>query len=125
MKFKDALNPTEDELCQWAQDPDAEYPDEMSQDWDLILASRDLAPALIRREFFLGCLYTLSGDAVRGGSDDAWLNPIRALFDLVPEDAPTDLKQWVNRSKHLFLHPETYNYPDWGYGDLAYNDRET
>ncbi len=73
MKSKDALNPTDDEQREWAQAPDAEYPDEMSPDWEPNLTSRVPAPALIglccedspNREFFRSRLYTLSGDAVK------------------------------------------------------------
>ena len=42
MKFQNAFAPSEEELREWASDPDAEYPEEMSQDWDLILAMLQL-----------------------------------------------------------------------------------
>ncbi|NER82498.1 MAG: hypothetical protein F6K42_23635 [Leptolyngbya sp. SIO1D8] len=129
MKFKNAFAPTEDELREWAKDPDAEYPDEMSQDWDLILADFDMAPTLItlaceespNRKFFISCLYILAGDCVRVGVRKAAIEKVENLFKLVPKDAPKDLQLWIKRSQILFEQPSSYEYQGWGYGDLAYN----
>ena len=72
MSFRDALNPTDEELRQWAYTPDAGYPEEMSQDWDLCVTDFGRAPLLLQfaadsdcpnRGFFLSCLYLLVGAA--------------------------------------------------------------
>ncbi len=129
MKFVNALTPTEDELREWASDPEAEYPEEMSQDWDLILAEIGYAPTLIKlacenspnRDFFLSCLYTLSGDCVRDQVDEKAISEIRQAFSLIPDGARQDIILWAKRSEDLFNKPNLYNYDDWGWGDLAYD----
>ena len=128
--FKDPFNPTESELRVWANDPNAAYPEEMSQDWDLILANFDFAPSLIKlvceespnRKFFLSCLYILSGDCVRGKINKNCMEKVNELFMQVPHNCPADLSLWVERSKVLFNSPEKYEYDKWGWGDLANND---
>jgi len=121
--FKDPLHPTENELRNWGNDPGAEYPDEMRQDWDLILANFNLAPILIKlvcegsanSNFFLSCLYILSGDCVRGSIDNHSIQKVKSLFELVPPDPPAELDLWVIRSKILFNNPEQYD--NWFSGD--------
>ena len=67
MVFKDYLNPTSDELKEWAKTS----PKPTEQDWDLIIATHEyLTPTVIQlscednpnRVFFLRCLYILSGN---------------------------------------------------------------
>lgn len=129
MKFANAFAPTEEELREWASDPDAEYPEEMSQDWDLILAEPSYASTLItlacedspNRGFFLSCLYIISGDCIRTRVNELSINDVREAFKLIPEHAPEDVKLWKKRSDGLFNDPSLYNYDDWGWGDLAYD----
>ena len=128
MKFHNAFAPSEEELREWASAPDAEYPEEMSQDWDLILAEISYAPTLIKlaceespnRKFFLSCLYILSGDCVRAEVNNVVISKVRDSFNLIPDDAPDDIKLWQTRSDCLFNDPSLYNYNDWGWGNLAY-----
>ena len=132
MKFEDVLYPTESELREWAKDPEAEFPEEMDQDWDLIVARFSLAPSLIKlscedspnREFFVSCLYILSGNCVRTNVCMDSIKKVEGLFGLVPDNSPADLTLWVNRSIHLFKNPSFYKYPGWGYGDLAYDTND-
>ncbi|TEW51226.1 hypothetical protein [Psychromonas algicola] len=124
MKFIDAFSPTEEELRIWASNPEAEYPVEMSQDWDLILADINYAEILIKlaceespnKDFFLSCLYILSGAS---RSDEKAISELKVMLKLVPFNASEDVKLWVKRSENLFNNPALYNYDGWGWGDLA------
>ena len=133
-KLSDPINPTSDDLRLWAYTPDAEYPDEMSQDWDLCIIDFERAPLLLQfasdpvcpnRKFFLRCLYTLAGDCIRIPAGRASIPNLREVLQLVASDAPQDIQLWVQRTGHLLEHPEIYDYNRWGWGDFAYDDHST
>ena len=126
------MNPTPDDLRLWAYTPDAMYPDEMPQDWDLCITDFERAPLLLQfasdlacpnRKFFLRCLYTLVGDCIRTPAGHADILDLHKVLQLVTLDAPQDIQLWVRRTEHLLAHPETYDYDHWGWGDLAYDDQ--
>ena len=49
------LDPTPEDLRVWAYTPDAEYPDEMPEDWDLMVAQIKNAPLLLELACDLRC----------------------------------------------------------------------
>ncbi|HLP86188.1 MAG TPA: hypothetical protein VK157_17680 [Phycisphaerales bacterium] len=74
MKFVNPFNPTETELRAWAADADAMYPDEMSQDWDLVVAAWERASLIVelagdescpQQQFFLLALEALATRCLR------------------------------------------------------------
>jgi hypothetical protein len=130
--LSDPINPTPDDLRLWAYTPEADYPDEMSQDWDLVITDFARAPLFLQfasdtacpnRKFFLRCLYILAGDCVRTSGGHTGIPHLREVLQLVVPDAPRDIHLWVERTEHLLAHPKSYNYTRWGWGDLAYDDR--
>lgn len=133
-KLSDPLNPTADDLRLWAYTPDAHYPDEMSQDWDLCITDFGRAPLLLQfasdpvcpnRKFFLACLYLLAGDTVRTPAGNHLIPQLTEVLRLVSPEAPKDIHLWVERTGHLLTHPESYDYDSWGWGDLAYDEHTT
>lgn len=129
--MSDPLDPTPDDLRRWAYTPDAEYPDEMPQDWDLCVATIDRAQLLLEfasdaacptRGFFLGCLYILAGDCVRLEHHQRDLTKLRDILRAVPPTAPKEVLLWAERTNYLIAHPESFEYGKWGWGDLARSD---
>jgi len=130
-KLSNPINPTAEDLRLWAYTPDADYPDEMSQDWDLCVTSFERAPLLVQfasdpdcpnRKFLLSCLYILAGDSVRDPDDRSDVPRIQEILRLVAPDAPPDVLRWVQRTERLLARPETYDYNRWGWGYFAYDD---
>lgn len=127
--FADALNPTDGEIERWAYIPDANYPPEMSQDWDLCVTEPERADFLERlasdlrcpnRKFFLSCLYLLIGDAVRSygaywplHNASVWLSRDRFA-------APSDIELFLQRAKHVIADPRKFDYNKWCSGGYAY-----
>jgi hypothetical protein len=125
------IDPTPEDLRLWAYTPDAQYPDEMSQDWDLCVISFERAPLMIEfasddncpnRRFFLACLYTMAGDCVRNEAGRRNIPQLRAVLGSLPEKPNRLVDLWAQRTRNLLDHPESYDYDSWGWGDLARND---
>src|ERR1700741_4331650 len=109
------IDPTPEDLRLWAYTPEASYPDEVSQDWDLCVISFERAPLIIEfaadescpnRYFFLSCLYTMAGDCVRTEAGKQNIPRLRSVLESVPDNASRLVKLWVQRSEHLLEHPE-------------------
>jgi hypothetical protein len=129
VKFADVVNPTEAELREWPADPAASYPDEMSQDWDLIVAdwSRvDLIAELAgdescpTRSFFLAVLYLMAGDCVRNAAGNVNIPNLRSLLTAL-ENAPSEsLRVFRTRALELLQDPSKFDYKLWCDGGFAY-----
>ncbi|MCF2870920.1 hypothetical protein L0664_07570 [Octadecabacter sp. G9-8] len=115
----DSLNPLYKEVLEWAQ-TDEDIPE---QDWDLALINsfsvaefdRLIADTSIRegaRSFFIGCLYTLAGDAVRT-NDEELINALEA-YCKEPASQNMYLKLWQTRVLKLIRNPASYEYAYWG-----------
>lgn len=133
MKMSNPLDPTPEDLRRWAYAPDAEYPDEMPEDWDLCVADIDRVDMLVElasdaecpnRGFFLGCLYILSGDCVRLERCRHHIPRLKQFMDALPPESPKEVQRWVRRTRHLIAHPESFEYGKWGRGDFAQTDGE-
>ena len=130
MKFVNPFCPTESELREWARDPEAEYPEEVSQDWDLMITDFETAPMLLKlanedspnSQFFLACLYLLGGDCVRNGVNKVAVEKLKDILNLISTDAKPDVHLWKKRTLILLEKPKTFNYDDWCYGYLAYKE---
>jgi hypothetical protein len=131
--LSDPTDPTPEDLRLWAYTPDAEYPDEMPQDWDLCVISFERAPLLLEfaadahcpnRHFFLACLYTLAGDCVRSQAGGRDIPRLRALLASIPADGDRLVSLWAQRTEYLLAHPESYDYNRWGWGDFAMNESD-
>jgi hypothetical protein len=122
MKFADAVNPTEAELREWAADPDADYPDEMSQDWDLIVADWSRVGVIVElagdaacptRGFFLAVLYLMAGDCVRTPAGGVNLRDLRALLARLENTPSEPLRLFCTRALALMADPSTFDYSLW------------
>ena len=131
MKFKDAFNPTDEELTEWAFTEGATYPDEISQDWDLVITDFDRADLFIRlandldcpkRKFFLACLYLLIGDCERTEAGKRNIPQAKALLANINVTLVDDLALWQQRSLDLLDKRIKFNYQKWCLGGLAYRD---
>lgn len=121
--FKDAWNPTQEEIKAWAYDAEAYAPE---QDFELAVAETQNIPMICgfvndescpKRKFFLSSLYVYTGDIVRSKNEKA----IHDLTQLLNTQAQTagntqPLADWLSRSAHLIRQPESYTYEFWGMG---------
>ena len=129
MKFADVVNPTEAELREWAADPNAHYPQEMSQDWDLIvadwprveliaeLAGDDTCPT---RGFFLAVLYLMAGDCVRNAAGNVNIPNLRTLLGRLQNTRSESLSLFRTRALALLDDPSKFDYSLWCDGGYAY-----
>ncbi|MED4779433.1 hypothetical protein [Brevibacillus choshinensis] len=124
MIFKDsqhAWNPSPEEIRFWA------YSNEKipEQDWELAVNSFENIPMICsfidddlcnRKAFFLGSLYVFTGDIIRSGESNKIVK-LSTLLDSLVETAKSEtLKAWIERSKHLIVNQEEYDYEYWGLG---------
>lgn len=129
--FADPVNPGADELRAWGYDPAAGPPPGM-QDWDLLLASDELAPTLLelaadplcpKRTFALHCLYLYCGDAVRTGFRAHPRRRVRKLLDQGRASQDPWVMLWVDNTKALIADPNRFDYQEWCEGGLARRPR--
>jgi hypothetical protein len=129
MKFADIVNPTEAELREWAADPTASYPDEMSQDWDLIVADRPRVDLIVElagdescptRRFFLAVLYLMAGDCVRNAAGNVNIPNLRALLARLENVHCGSLRVFRTRALALLADPSKFDYSSWCDGGYAY-----
>ncbi|PXY20514.1 hypothetical protein BAY59_31140 [Prauserella coralliicola] len=111
------------EFMTWAYEPLTLAP---RQDYDLELAVVDFAPLLLemasdpacpKRDYVLGVLYILAGEAVRSG----FRSPSRSQLEQVVQQAERAVDPWVTtwarRTRALIATPETFEYTAWcGHG---------
>ncbi|WP_166415702.1 hypothetical protein [Cochlodiniinecator piscidefendens] len=115
----DSWNSPYSEVLCWGR-TDNPLPD---QDWDLALINtlsidefdQMIADTSIKedaRHFFIGCLYTLVGDAVRTNDQEA----INAVLAFCKKTAPLNmyLGLWSIRTLNLIENPADYEYAYWG-----------
>jgi hypothetical protein len=127
MTFADAANPTPEELRHWASDPEASYPDEISQDWDLIVAHWSRIDLIVElasdarcpnRGFFLVVLYLMAGDCVRNESGNQNIPQLRALITRLERPPSESLRLFRQRALELLDDPSKFDYQlccDGGY----------
>jgi hypothetical protein len=65
------------------------------------------------RQFFLGCLYLLAGDAVRTRFRTMPEASLRALTDEATSTGEAWLSTWATRTRALVRTPESFDYEDW------------
>jgi hypothetical protein len=131
--FVDAINPTDEEVERWAYIPDASYPPEMPQDWDLCITEGGRADLLERlasdptcpnRKFFLSCLYLLVGDAVRSNGATWSIEEAREWLSRDRRATPDDIAVFLQRAKQMIVNPNEFEYKKWCWGGYAYEFEE-
>ena len=127
--FKDAVNPTDDEIIRWAYTEGAHYPPEMEQDWDLCITEPHRADMFVRlasdqkcpnRKFFLSCLYLLVGDAIRSHGQTWSIRKVSSWVEQQSTKLPDDVDLFLNRSRELIFNPHIFDYKKWCDGGYAY-----
>ena len=131
--FANPVDPTPAELRAWAYHPDAVPLESMPADFDLLLATDDLAGTLFdlamdrqcpARRFALHCLYIYAADSVR---TDFRAHPKRRLRKLVEEaedHGDEMLDVWAHNTRVLIARPELFEYHDWCEGGLVRSPRK-
>jgi len=127
---KDEWNATLEELRAWAYEPGAMWP---TEDWDLAVTRDDRSTLILQfatdaacpsRNFFLGCLYLLVGDAVRSNFVAHQREVVRDLLARVPADCPADVALWAERANVLVSGPaDAVDYDLWCDGGYARAER--
>ncbi|MGF9905988.1 hypothetical protein [Brevibacillus porteri] len=124
MIFKDlqhAWNPSPEEFKVWA------YSNEKipEQDWELAVNGFENIPMICtfiddakckHSSFFLSSLYVFTGDIVRSRSTEDIVRLSVLVEDVAKTAKSEQLKNWLERSKHLIKHPKEYDYDYWGLG---------
>lgn len=125
--MKNELEPTYEEIRQWAYDPaDEFYP---ADDWDIIvfgdvedealnslvleIASDDNCP---KQPSFLHFLYVMTGSVVRlaeDGFDKDKLEKLNAMIAKAMQNGQLDLSEWAEKSQSVINNPEKFNYEEW------------
>jgi hypothetical protein len=106
--------------CEPMQDWDILLADPRNEDVLLQLASDELCP---KRIFFLHCLYILVGDYVRVlHAGVAIPFPIEPLLTRATASNDPIIKTWLEQSRYLIAHPETFDYDLWCGGGLIRKD---
>ncbi len=122
--MKDSINPTDEEIIEWAYHSDGMY----QEDWDIIITSAEKGQMFLKlaadkdcptRNFFLRCLYLLVGDTVRSKGIAHDLTIVSALLNEAQSIASPEVSRWVERSTKLMANPETFDYAAWCDGGLA------
>lgn len=128
--FVDPVNPTFEEFVGWAYDPTAGAP--VDQDWDLVVADDELAPALLRlacdpvcpkRTFALHCLYIYAGDSVRTGFRAHSKRRLTKLLEAADGKGDPWVNLWVYNTRALIADPRRFDYAEWCDGGLARKPR--
>jgi hypothetical protein len=127
--FHDAVNPTDEEVIRWANIKGANYPPEMSQDWDICITEPRRADLFLRlasdekcpnRKFFLACLYLLIGDAVRTNGHTWSLEEASQWLMRQSTNYPKDVVTFFQKAGTLLMKPETFDYNKWCWHGHAY-----
>jgi hypothetical protein len=138
----DYANPSEQDLREWAYNPDAEA----EQDFDLMVAELRFGPLLVElagdpncpmREFFLSCLYLVIGNHFRGWHapehsrkpvSRSYKRRIRPYKEFVENSASNPdplIQNWVSKSRQLLSDPRAVSYEDWCGGRIARREIES
>lgn len=132
--FRDAVNPTDEEIVRWAYIEGANYPPEMTQDWDLCVTEPRRADLFVKlasdqvcpnRAFFLSCLYLLVGDAVRSKGRTWPLEEAAQWLAQQPSECPKEVGTFFQRAGALLAKPETFDYNKWCWHGYAYEIDDT
>ncbi|MFQ3555875.1 hypothetical protein QZN11_03545 [Streptomyces gramineus] len=118
--FEDVADPTPEEMTAWAYAPEAQPP--VSQDWDILATRPDFGSLFLalvadrqcpHRHFFLGCLYLLTGDAVRTRFHTMPEVDLNALADEAMSIGEAWVSTWAARTRALVRSPESFDYEEW------------
>lgn len=125
--FKDEVNPTEDELIDWAYSG-LNVP--WDQDFELVLAEFKLIPTLEKlmddkktvnkHDFFRLVLYIISGQALKPNAKEiSKRENFFKIIDSIPEGKmSSEFKLWKDRTFYLSENPKSYRKEDWDIGSI-------
>jgi hypothetical protein len=125
----DPWNASFEEILQWSIAGQC-WPE---QDWDLavinVLSLSNFEnliahPSISKsaKQFFIGCLYILVGDAVRT-SDSIMISQVKAFIEtsLLSKSV---LAKWAERAVSLIEKPDLYSYAYWGCLPLKFAEED-
>lgn len=130
--FTNPVDPTADELRAWAYHPDAVPLDTMPAEWDLLLATDDLAGILFdlamdrvcpARRFALHCLYIYAADGVRQNATGHRKRRLRKFIERADQWGDETMQMWAHNCRVLMDRPELLDYEDWCEGGLVRQPR--
>ncbi len=130
--FTNPVDPTADELRSWAYHPDAVPLDTMPAEWDLLLATDDLAGILFdlamergcpARRFALHCLYIYAADGVRQNATGHRKRRLRKFIERADQWGDETMQTWAHNCRILMDRPELLDYEDWCEGGLVRQPR--
>lgn len=131
--FANPVDPTPDELREWAYRPDSVPLHSMPPDWDLLVSSDRLIGTIFdlvldqtcpARRFALHCMYIYAADAIRTHFRAHPKRKLRKMVEQAEEEGDDVLETWAHNTRWLMLaRPEQFDYHDWCEGGLVRNPR--
>lgn len=125
-------SPTDDEIIKWAYGND---PVEPCQEFHMLITGLDRSALLFKlaadpncfnRDYFLHCLYHLSGQTVRESAVRESEAEFKELFTKAEGSGDPRLWSWLERTKFLFENPYPYSseYDLWHSGGFVQKDEK-
>jgi hypothetical protein len=117
--MKDRVNPTHEEITQWARTPGAMYP---MEDWDLIIATDQNAdvfvslasdPECANRGAVLNFLYVYAAQLIREGRRPESVSTLRAAIRRGSTAGLDDVRLWASRAADALDGAGADDYDFW------------
>ncbi len=130
--FVNPVDPTPDELRDWAYHPDAVSLAGLPSDWDLMVANDRLIgtvlelaadPRCTARRFAMHCLYIYAADTIRTGFRAHPKRRFKRLLEQADTSGQEPLYTWAHNVRALLRNPDLFDYADWCQGGLVRNPR--
>lgn len=130
--FASLVDPRPDELRAWAYHPNSVAPATMPHNWDLLIATNDLAdtlfalamdPSCPARRFALHCMYIYAAGGVRTSFRQQPRRKLRRYVDEAGRRGDAPLQLWAHNTRALLERSDLFDYPDWYKGGLVRSPR--
>ncbi len=130
--FANPVDPTAEELREWAYHPESVALAGLPPDWDLMVASDRLIgtvmelamdPRCTARRFAMHCLYIYAADTIRTRFRAHPKRRFKRLLEEADTSGQEPLYTWAHNVRALLRDPDLFDYADWCQGGLVRRPR--